>query len=214
MFCYHKVRMLQKGFSQLFFAWSVKWSVSLKLWNNHARDWIYNFPKLEMLKFFAYHIVAVMHFTDQYWIPKTVYCIRCVMVCKIGFTNWKTKIALLRASMAVTYYIKLFRIGTERCNSILMSVLLLIAETINSYTNVSIKFLFDAKLITPLLFFLFLVKIGSENSIFIPIHSGITYLWIWLFDGDKYQGGGGTDEQPLSDKPPLIRCGETYSAWQ
>ena len=42
MFCYHKVRMLQKGFSQLFFAWSVKWWVSLKLWNNHLRDWINN----------------------------------------------------------------------------------------------------------------------------------------------------------------------------
>ena len=39
------------------------------------------------------------------------------------------------------------------------------------------------------------------------------------FGGAKYQGGDetearGTDEQPLSDKPPLIRCGETYSAWQ
>ena len=44
MFSYHKVRMLQKGFSQLFFAWSVKWWVSLKLWNNHLRDWINNFP--------------------------------------------------------------------------------------------------------------------------------------------------------------------------
>ena len=30
MFCYDKVRMLQKGFSQLFFACSVKWWVSLK----------------------------------------------------------------------------------------------------------------------------------------------------------------------------------------
>ena len=34
------------------------------------------------------------------------------------------------------------------------------------------------------------------------------------FGGAKYQGGDetearGTDEQPLSDKPPLIRCGET-----
>ena len=33
----------------------------------------------------------------------------------------------------------------------------------------------------------------------------------------KYQVGDeaearGTDEQPLSDKPPLIRLGETYSA--
>ena len=26
--------------------------------------------------------------------------------------------------------------------------------------------------------------------------------------------GAGTDEQPLSDKPLLIRCGETYSTWQ
>ena len=34
----------QKGFSQLFFAWPVKWWVSLKLWNNHSRDWINNFP--------------------------------------------------------------------------------------------------------------------------------------------------------------------------
>ena len=25
---------------------------------------------------------------------------------------------------------------------------------------------------------------------------------------------GGTDEQHLSDKPPLIRCGETYCTWQ
>ena len=35
----------------------------------------------------------------------------------------------------------------------------------------------------------------------------------------KYQVGDeaearGTDEQPLSDKPPLIRLGETYSAWE
>ena len=40
---------------------------------------------------------------------------------------------------------------------------------------------------------------------------------MWLFGGAKYQGGDeaearGTDEQPLSEKPSLIRCGETYSA--
>ena len=34
---------------------------------------------------------------------------------------------------------------------------------------------------------------------------------MWLFGGAKYQGGDeaearGTDGQPLSDKPPLIRC--------
>ena len=45
MFCYHEVRLLKKGFSQLFFVWSVKWWVSLKLWNNYSRDWINNFPK-------------------------------------------------------------------------------------------------------------------------------------------------------------------------
>ena len=44
MICLHKVRTLQKGFSQLSFKWSVKWWVSLKLWNNHSRDWINNFP--------------------------------------------------------------------------------------------------------------------------------------------------------------------------
>ena len=50
------------------------------------------------------------------------------MVCKIGFT--KTKIALLRASMVVTYYIKVFLTGADRQNSILMALLLLVAETI------------------------------------------------------------------------------------
>ena len=42
------------------------------------------------------------------------------------------------------------------------------------------------------------------------------YFWIWLFGGAPCQGGeeaeagrGDTDEQPLSDKPPLIQCGET-----
>ena len=44
-------------------------------------------------------------------------------------------------------------------------------------------------------------------------------FWIWLFGGAKYQGGDktearGTDKQPLSDTPPLMRCEETYSAWQ
>ena len=78
----------------------------------------------------SYSTVAAMHFTDQSWILKIVYCIGCVMVCKIGFTNWNAKIALLRASMVVTYYIKLFRTGSDRHNGILMSLLLLVAETI------------------------------------------------------------------------------------
>ena len=45
------------------------------------------------------------------------------------------------------------------------------------------------------------------------------YFSIWLFGGAKYQGkyeaeAKGTDEQPLSDKLPLRRWGESYSAWQ
>ena len=54
---------------------------------------------------------------------------------------------------------------------------------------------------TAFYFLTFLVKLLSENSISIPIHHGIISL--------RNRGGeGGTDEQPLSDKPPLIRCGE------
>ena len=84
---------------------------------------------MEMLEIFAYRTVAVVHFTDQNWILKTVYCIRCVMVCKIGFTNWSAKIAPLRAFMVVTNYIKLFRKRADRHSGILMPLLLLVAET-------------------------------------------------------------------------------------
>ena len=62
---------------------------------------------MEMLESFACH--TAVHFTDWKWISKTVYCIRYVMVCKIGFANWNTKVALLGASMVVTYCIKLFQ---------------------------------------------------------------------------------------------------------
>ena len=55
------------------------------------------------------------------------------MVCKIGFTNWNAKIALLCSSMVVTYYIKLFRTGSDRHNGILMSLLLLVAETVSNH---------------------------------------------------------------------------------
>ena len=57
---------------------------------------------------------------------------RCLMVCKISFTNWNAKVALLCASMVVTYYIRLFRTGADRHNGILMSLFLLVAETIRS----------------------------------------------------------------------------------
>ena len=50
------------------------------------------------------------------------------MVC--SFNNWNAKVVLLRASMVVTYYIKLFRTGVGRHNGILISLVLLAAEAI------------------------------------------------------------------------------------
>ena len=52
----------------------------------------------------------------------------CVKVCD-GLQNWfYVKIALFRVSMVVTYYIKLYQTGVDRHNSILMSLLLLVAD--------------------------------------------------------------------------------------
>ena len=84
--------------------------------------------------------VTAVHFTDQNRISKTVYCIRCAMVCKIAFPNWNAKITLLHASIVVIYYIKLFQTGADRHNGNLMSLLLLVAET-------NIKFFFLASLL-------------------------------------------------------------------
>ena len=45
----------------------------------------------------------------------------------------KRKIALAHASIVITYYIKLFCTGADRHNGILMSLLLLVTETIRLY---------------------------------------------------------------------------------
>ena len=89
---------------------------------------------MEMLEIFVYATVTVVKqsFTDQNWISKTVYCIKCVMVRKNGFTNWNAKVVLLHAAMAVTYYIRLFWPGADRPNGILISLLFLFAETIDA----------------------------------------------------------------------------------
>ena len=92
------------------------------------------------------YTVTVVHFPDQNWISKTVYCIKCVMVCKIGFTNWNAKIALLGASMVVTYYIKLFRTEADRRSGILISLLILVAETKTKIAYSSSLFSFYDKL--------------------------------------------------------------------
>ena len=93
-----------------------------------------------MLRIFANRTVTVVHFTDQNRVSKTVYCIWCVMVCKIDVTKWNAKIALLHASMVITYYIKLFRTGADRCNGILMSLLLAVAETIKQFAVICRSF--------------------------------------------------------------------------
>ena len=54
------------------------------------------------------------------------------MVSKIGFTNWNAKIALLCVSMVVTYYITVFQTGPDRYKGILMSLLLLVVDTITA----------------------------------------------------------------------------------
>ena len=51
------------------------------------------------------------------------------MVCKIGFTNWNAKIALLRVHGRYLPY-QTFPIGADKHNGILLSLLLLVAETI------------------------------------------------------------------------------------
>ena len=60
-------------------------------------------------------------------------------------------------------------------------------------------------------FLISLVKIWSEGSILIPIPIHPVLFW---GRGRSRGGEGGTDEHPVSDKPPLIRCGETYSTWR
>ena len=57
------------------------------------------------------------------------------------------KIALWHASMAVTYYIKLFHTGANRHNDVLMSLLLLVGEIIKSKNAAKLFFTLTWKLI-------------------------------------------------------------------
>ena len=45
--------------------------------------------------------------------------------------------------IGVTFYIKIFRVGADRHNGILMSLLLLVAETIITTSHIAIKYLID-----------------------------------------------------------------------
>ena len=95
-----------------------------------------------LFQIFAYPTVTAMHFKDLNWIPKTVYCFHGVSwfvkyffapdfsVFRRSLGEQKTSKALLRASMVVTYYIKLFSVGADRHKGMLMSFLLLVEDTI------------------------------------------------------------------------------------
>ena len=86
---------------------------------------------IEMLQIFVYRKVAVAHIlktrTESL---KTFIVLAMWWSSKLVLLTETQKIALLRASMVVTYYIKLFRTGANRQNGILMSLILLVAETI------------------------------------------------------------------------------------
>ena len=111
-FSYCKYKPLTNSFQSYLFCY--------KCWlffSNRINDILYNLKSIcsailyawewmEMLYKFL-RKVAVVHSGDQSRISKTVYGIRCVMVCKTGFTNQNTKIVLLRASTVVNHYIKL-----------------------------------------------------------------------------------------------------------
>ena len=91
-----------------------------------------------LLEICAYPTVALVQFTDQSRISEN----RAFYLLRIPEEDWEklqmerrfafqanAKIALLCASMTVTYYIKLFRTGTNRHNGILMSLLLIKSVT-------------------------------------------------------------------------------------
>ena len=91
--------------------------------------------------------------------------------------------AFSRASMVVTYYIKLFRTGADRHNSILMSLLLLVAETITKYFT-------ERKIVLKNLTQLWhaskntnFKSIPGEHSIFITPENLRKPLAFWRFQG-------------------------------
>ena len=76
------------------------------------------------IKFCIFKLVQVPNFSLhwQFWFFWTKFAQK-------GYPVEHGKIALVRVSMVVTYYIKLFRTGADRHNGILMSLLLLVQKT-------------------------------------------------------------------------------------
>ena len=75
------------------------------------------------IEFCIFQLILVPNFSFKWQFLNQIYPKRI-------FPVENRKIALLHASMAVTYYVQLFRTMVERQNSILMSLLLLVAEAI------------------------------------------------------------------------------------
>ena len=79
------------------------------------------------------------------------------------------KIALVHASMVITYHIKLFHMGADRHNGILMSLLLLVAETIIERL-VGVRVCFLTTIQTNILF-IYPMKTQKQRSIDVLIKS-------------------------------------------
>ena len=90
-------------------------------------DWLTDFVLSRTL-----HIASIKAFINSF--QSYLFRYKCWLS---YFSNRNAKIALLRASMVVTYYIKLFRTRTDKHNDILMSLLFLVAETKRFYDNFS-----------------------------------------------------------------------------
>ena len=78
------------------------------------------------------------------------------------------KITFSRASMVVTYYIKLFYMGSDRHNGILMSLLLLVVETVIRLMHFQFKprIQGDASLFTLIIFINFIKSLINRDLIF------------------------------------------------
>ena len=120
---------------------------------------------------FAYPTVTVVCFTDQNWISKTVYCTRCVMVCKIfpcsEFPKRMQKTGKYKAFCTISNFSVT---GADRHNGILISLGLLVSETITLEINCFIKFIINTQIMfRPKLYLILLLLFFLEWASFVFI---------------------------------------------
>ena len=142
-------------------------------WTKFAQKACFNF-KIEKVdttnKFCIFELALEPNFSLhwQFWFSFDQICPKTVFPVENG------KITLVLASMDVTYYIKLFRTGTNRHNGILMSLLHLVAETIIDHCNtfsigkgrrvLNIFLFFWMKFLIPLVSFVNTVLSSKEKT--------------------------------------------------